>query len=329
MTDKTKQIDVALAAASTKAEGKAVSSNPAGITKRTNAYFADPKTITRRAGWNPRFEFGEIDELAKSIKVNGILNPLRIKRLATPVDGKIFELIDGDRRLTAVEFLMKAGTPIPALLDGVPVIIVDKAQDDLTSLIQMFEANSGKVFLPLEEAAAYQRMRDAGMTIKQICASVGRKQVHVVEILALMEAGDDLKEATKSGEVGKTLAKKIAVVAKGDKAKQKELVEQAKAAGTDTNKRRALKQAVESTRQAKAKKQGRVLKIRALDDVALSGIGTKMAAQLAEMLKDLKLPVNYDFRAWISEDADLKMAYAFGALEALKVAAGQPDNLVL
>ena len=100
------------------ATAEAVTGSPArkeapGIIKRTNAYFADPKTIARVDGWNNRFDFGEIEELAKSIKINGLLQPLRIKRVPAHVkdDGKgaagaqvfAFELIDGDRRLTAIE----------------------------------------------------------------------------------------------------------------------------------------------------------------------------------------------------------------------------------
>ena len=302
------------------------SSNPVGVIKRTNAFFVDPKTITRREGWNPRFDFGEIDELAKSIKANGILNPIRVKRLPTVADGKVFELIDGDRRLTAIESLLKKGHEFP---EGIPALIVNKDQEDLTSLIQMFVANDQKSFLPMEEAVAYKRMRDAKMSIKQICEAVGRKHVHVVAILALLEAGDELKDATKLGEINKTLAKDIAVIAKGDKVKQAELVAQAKSAGKDQGKRRELKKAIEVVRQDKAKAKGKVLKIRALDDLALSALGSKMAGQLMEMMETVGLPKDHDFRAWLADDADLKMAYAFGALEALKVAAGAPDNLIL
>ncbi len=295
---------------------------PPGILKRSSSYFADPTAITRRPGFNPRFDFGEIEELAKSIKANGILMPLRIKRLAAEEItqlGKIFVLIDGDRRLTAIELLIKRGHGFP---EGIPVVIVEKDQDDITSLIQMFESNTGKAFLPLEEAAAYKRMKDAKMTIAQICAKVGRKQVHVVSSLALLDADADLQSAVKDKSINSTTAKKIAVHARGDKAKQKALVAQAKAVGKDKGKKAQLDKDIDDSRRAKAATKGKVLKMRALDDVALSNLGAGLAAKMADRMKEAGKSLDFDVRAWVAKDEALALAYTFGALEALKAAAG-------
>ena len=318
---------IAKALASSKTEAPAKSSNPAGVLKRGNAYSIDPTKITRAEGFNPRFDFGAVEELAASIKANGVLNAIRVKRLAAPDDkGNLFVLIDGDRRLTAIESLLKKGHEFP---EGIPAIIVDKNQEEVTSLIQMFEANSGKAFLPLEEAAAYKRMQDAGMTIKQICTAVGRKQVHVTEILNILKADDSVKAAVADGSIGKTMAKQIAKVAKGDKTKQAELVKQAKDVGNDKSKRRAILKEVDKTRVASAAKKGKILKIRALSDVELSEIGSSMAKFLLVALDGAGLKESHDIKSWITKDHELAVAYAFGALEALKVAAGQPNNLAL
>lgn len=290
------------------------------------AHFIDPRTITRREGWNPRFEFGEIAALAISIQQNGVLNSIRVKRLPAG-SAHQFELIDGDRRLTAIEQILKKNPD--AFPDGIPAVIVDKDQDDITSLIQMFEANSGKVFLPLEEAAAYDRMRQAGLSIKQICAKVGRASVHVTEILNLLKADESVKEAVATGKIGKTMAKQIATAARGDTAKQKELVAKAtEAAGKGKGNRRAVLKAVDDQKVAKAKAKGKTLKIRALSDIELSQIGAAMATTLAEQLKSAGLALDADLTAWVKNNQMYIIAYAFGALEALKVAAGQPDNLI-
>lgn len=323
----------AIAAAQQTGSVKAVPAPAAGVVKRTNAYFADPKLIGRKEGWNPRFDFGEIEELAKSIKANGVLLPLRVKRTtslpATPGQPtKVFELIDGDRRLTAIELIMKKE---PAYFgeEGVPVIIVHKEQDDLTSLFQMFESNSGKAFLPLEEATAYKRMRDAGLSIAKICERVGRKQVHVVATLALLDADTTVQEAVKDGSVNSTLAKKIAVNARGDKAKQKELIADAKAAGKDKKARRVVKEKVEQARQDKAKKAGRVLKIRALTDDQLSAIGVKMSEVLMAQMAVISLEAETDLTAWMAKaDPDQQVAFTFGVLQGLKAAAGLTVNLL-
>lgn len=314
----------ARAAAATTAAPKAPTNGV--LNAKRVAHFIDPKTITRREGWNPRFEFGEITALAISIQANGVLNSIRVKRLPAG-SSHLFELIDGDRRLTAIEQILKKNPD--AFPDGIPAVIVDKDQDDITSLIQMFEANSGKVFLPLEEAAAYDRMRQAGMSIKQICAKVGRASVHVTEILNLLNADESVKEAVATGKIGKTMAKQIATAAKGDKAKQQELVAKAsaaKAGGKGT--KRAVLKAVDDQKVAKAKAKGKTLKIRALSDVELSQIGAMMAASLADQLKNEGIALDSDLAVWVKNNSKYSIAYAFGALEALKVAAGQPNNLI-
>ena len=309
--------------ASSKIAAPAKSSNPVGIVKRTNAYFADPTMIGRKPGFNPRFDFGEIDELAKSIQVNGLLNPLRVKRVAAE-NGKVFELIDGDRRLTAIEHLLKKGHDFP---EGVPVVVVDAKQEDVTSLVQMFEANSGKAFLPMEEAIAYKKMQDAGMSIKAIGEAVSRKHVHIVATLALLTADDSVQEAVKAGTVTGTTAKKIATAARGDKAKQKELIAQAKAVGKDRAKKAQLDKNLDDTRRAKAESKGKTIKMRALSDVELSAIGEHLAQAMAAKLKDAKKPLDFDVRGWVAKDDQLALAFTFGALEALKAAAGMTVNL--
>lgn len=308
---------------------KAGGSNPAGVLKRSNAYYIDPRTVMRREGWNPRFDFGEIEALAISIQANGMLNPIRVKRLAKPTEqGHLFELIDGDRRLTACEAIIKKDAA--AFPEGIPAHIVDKGQDDLTSLIQMFEANSGKVFLPLEEAAAYKRMQDAGMKIADICKAVGRKAVHVTEILNLLKADDSVKDAVASGAIGKTMAKQIAKVAKGDAAAQKELVAKAAAAKKGDKAAKAdLKTSVDKTHRATAAKRGKTLKIRALSDNQLSVIGKQMADHLVGLLEAADISVETDLVALIKKDPMLVIAYTTGALDALKVAAGGQNDLVL
>lgn len=313
------EAEVETIAPATKARAEA-----AGIVKRSNSYYADPKMITRREGFNPRFDFGEIDDLMASIKANGILNPLRVKRIPAGDErlakGFVFELIDGDRRLTATEKLIKAGHPFP---DGVGVIIVDKAQTEIEDLVQMFVANEGKPFLPLEEAAAYDRMRKAGMSVKKICLAVGRKQMHVTEILALANADESVKQAVKDGKIGKTMAKQIATHARGDKAKQAELAAEAVAAGKDKGKRRALVRKVDDSRRAKAAKKGKTLKMRALSDDELSALGEAIAARLPKLIMDAKVTMHEKrLDKWIAQDDKLALAFTYGTLQAMKAAAG-------
>jgi len=319
--------DAAEATPSTSARKEA-----AGIIKRSSAFFADPRMIAPKINaengkrFNPRIDFGDIEGLAISIKANGLLNPLRVKRIEPLETGEVFELIDGERRLTALKLILKKD---PAFLaeEGVPITIVKKDQSDLTSKLQMFEANNSKNFTPIEEATAYRDFREAGMSIKQICAAVGRAHMHVTEILALLDGDESLIKAAETGAIGKTMAKNIARQAKGDKTKQAELVKAATGAGKDKAKLRTVKKAIDESRRAKAAKKGRTLKIRALSDLELSDLGAKLAATMTDKMKDAGKALNFDLREWVRKDEALALAASFGALEALKAAAGAKTNL--
>lgn len=303
--------------------------NAAGIVKRSNLYFLDIKSITRREGWNPRFDFGDVEALAASLAANGMLNPIRVKRITPTANGHHFELVDGDRRLTALELLATTGRLDQAFPQGVPSIVVDRHQDDVTSLIQMFEANSGKQFLPIEEAAAYQRFRDAGMTIDDICRATGRKAVHVVEMLNLLKADDSVKEAVQSGKVGKTVAKRIATVAKGDTEAQKDLVEKAARVQRGDKKARAeLDTAMQQAHKKTAAKRGVVLKSR-LTDAQLSDLGQRLSEYVVTLLELEGISPEEDLIARIKADPMMTIAYSLGSLDAFKVAAGGDNNLML
>lgn len=302
------------------------------VTARLSSYnMVDPKAIIRKPGHNVRFDFGEIEQLAKSIKFQatecnvpgGLLNAILIKRISPDQ----FELVDGDRRLTAVELLLKwadegklDGYAFPA---GIPARLADKSLDEITGLIQMFEANTGKSFLPLEEAAAYKKMRDAGLTIEKICQAVQRAHVHVVATLALLEADQSLQEAVKGKKITGTLAKDIATAARGNLAKQAELVNDAIAAGTDAKKKRVVVQKVRAARVAKAASKGKTLKMRALTDDQLSEIGAKLAKHLQALIKECPTKVEpEELTELIKKDEMLAVAFTFGALQGLKAAAG-------
>lgn len=297
----------------------ASTTNASGIVKRTNAYFIDPTMIVRREGWNPRFDFGDIQELAASIEANGVLNPIRVKR----VEDK-FELIDGDRRFTAIQALLKKGHKFE---EGVPAIILDKKIEDVEALIQMFEANTGKPFLPLEEAAAYQRMRDAGLTIKEICRRVGRAHVHVNKALALLQADPSVQDAVASGEINSTLAKKIAVKARGDKAKQKEMVEEAKKGGKAGKKLVAEK--AEQIKKRPAKKgQETVAAPKCLSQSQLETREGVLTNLVAKNLKTVGVKES-GAHAFFADSDERALAFHYGVLMGLRAALGKDPKITL
>lgn len=304
-----------------------------GVVRRTSQFFVDPTRVLEQEGFNSRFDMGEIEVLAQSIKTrkaqdgHGLLNALRLQRIPADHADKArgdFWSTGGHRRMAAIRLLMKQGEVftlgVPANIDAVDTSPIDR-------IIIRHEDNAQKPLLPLEMAIDFKKMRDAGMTIADIMAATGRSDNTINDCLALLESDADVQEAVQNKAVSASTAKKIAVYARGDKARQKELITQAKNAGKDKGKRAAFAKELEAQQRAKHAKKGHVLKIRALTDADLSRLGETLAAGLKVKMEAAGMSFDADLVKWVKADSELALAFTFGALEALKAAAGAAVKL--
>lgn len=306
------------------------------VTARLSAYnMVDPTQVLIDPTWNIRFDKGDIEELAAEIKARKQIEPesggLIVALILDRAEGGKLKVVDGERRMTAINLLMSEGETFP---NGVPAKILPKGMSRRDKLVTMYQAGENKKFLPLEEAEFFRRMKvEEGMTIEQICEITGKRHVHVVATLALIDAAPELKEAVQKGEVGGTRAKKIAVAARGDKKKQAELAEKAKKAGKDKKKNQEVDREIEQVRAEKAAKQGKTIKMKAANEERLREMGEKAAKHFASVMKEASIPETGKERVEIPQDeagllefikADdfLALAYSFGVLQGLKAAAG-------
>lgn len=322
-------------AATAKMAGRKSAKAPAG----TVSMNIDPKLIKRREDWNTRFDFGELDLLAKSIEhelsINphsgGLINDIRVERMAKQdAEGYEFELIDGDRRLSAIEILLKKGTKFP---HGVSAKVEPHHADadaasDRDQLVRMFTANTGKAFLPMEEAITFGRMKAAGMSHKEIISATGRSHGVVTRAFLLLKADGRLKKAVEDKQIKAQAAVDIMSASRGDPELLESLIEEALAAKTKTAKKAVTKK-VKQAKVTKAKKEGRKLRIRALDDEQLSALGEQVSKLLQKDMKALGLAVDTKLTDWIKGcEADVKLGYQFGVLQGLLAAAGAPAALI-
>lgn len=144
-------------------------------------------------GFNPRGSVGDVEELAKSIKSEGLLQPLLVR--PAKQQGK-FDLIAGERRLTAI----KGGK----LLDRVPVLIrPDLTGDDPRSLAVAIAENSedGRLNLNMVEIGrAAQRLQSKeGWTPARIAKETGLHPQRVRRALSLMEVPKDVQSRIEEG----------------------------------------------------------------------------------------------------------------------------------
>lgn len=119
-----------------------------------------------------RFDEGALEELAESIKANGIVQPLLVRRRK----GR-FELVAGERRLRAAKL---------AGLTTVPVVVRDVADEKLLE-IALVENIQREDLNPIEEAQAYKRLMDTvGLTQESLAARVGRDRSYITNYLRLL-----------------------------------------------------------------------------------------------------------------------------------------------
>jgi len=182
------------------------------IVGRGDLFKVDPRLIEIDKNWNPRTDYGNMDELTASIIANGVVVPITVRRV---MDKMI--LVDGERRLKATLAAIKAGNDIKSI----PARVARNGVSDTEAMFTAIASNDGKPLLPSEEAAAYQKLKNWGVTVVDIAKRVGRTEVHIYNRLKLVDAAPEVKVALDKKEIGVTEARNIVMESAGDIEKQK------------------------------------------------------------------------------------------------------------
>lgn len=142
--------------------------------------------------FQPRKEFQpeELQELANSIKENGLLQPLMVR--PAPGKGNRWELVAGERRLRAV-----------SLLGWEEVQVIVREVEDRTLLILALVENLQREALgPLEEAEGYQVLSHSfGLTQGEIAEAVGKDRSTVANTLRLLQLPPSVRKLVAEGEL--------------------------------------------------------------------------------------------------------------------------------
>jgi ParB family chromosome partitioning protein len=157
----------------------------------TSGYDHVPISAISRNPRQPRSQMDqeELEELAVSIRKNGILQPLIVAPADEP--GK-YTLIAGERRLVA------AGI---AGLDTVPAIVREATEQERLELA-LIENVQRADLTPLEAAEAYRQLaEDFNLSHEEISQQVGKSRVSITNTLRLLNLPQDVKTALVSGEI--------------------------------------------------------------------------------------------------------------------------------
>jgi ParB family chromosome partitioning protein len=148
----------------------------------------------------PRKEFKEdqLEALAASIRVHGILQPLVVTKV-----GSRYELIAGERRLRAAKL---------AGLEAVPVIV--RSFDEQTKLELALIENIQRAELnPLELATAYRKLVDQfNVKIEDLANRVGKDRSTISNTMRLLNLPIEVKRALVDGIISESVARAVLAV---------------------------------------------------------------------------------------------------------------------
>lgn len=154
--------------------------------------------------YQPRqhFEKEKLAELAQSIKENGIIQPLIVRKSA--VVG--YELMAGERRLRASQL---------AGLESVPVIIKQLSDQDMMTqaIIENLQRHD---LSPMEEAKAYQNLVDKGSTHDMIAQAMGKSRSYISNTIRLLKLPKPVVEALDQETISQAHARTLLSLAKTD-----------------------------------------------------------------------------------------------------------------
>ncbi|MEO0998700.1 MAG: ParB/RepB/Spo0J family partition protein, partial [Pseudomonadota bacterium] len=151
-----------------------------------------PVEELRRGRFQPRSDMREesLAELAESIRAQGLIQPIVVRRLTVATAGEPgHEIVAGERRWRAAQM---------AGLAEVPVVVRD-VDDETAMAMALIENIQREDLNPLEEATALQRLvTEFELTHQEAAAAVGRSRAAVSNLLRLTELQPDVQALVRA-----------------------------------------------------------------------------------------------------------------------------------
>ena len=150
-----------------------------------------------------RMDEGALYELAESIKVQGIMQPILVRQLLDGSSQGKYEIIAGERRFRAAKL---------AGLDRVPVLVRDVANEDAAAMA-LIENIQREDLNPLEEAQGLQRLvKEFGRTHEQAAQAVGRSRSAASNLLRLLNLAEPVQTMLMAGDLDMGHARALLVL---------------------------------------------------------------------------------------------------------------------
>ena len=150
-----------------------------------------------------RFEEEALQDLADSIRANGIIQPLTVRRLSSGY----YQIVAGERRWRAAKL---------AGLTEVPAVIIE-ADDRKVMELALIENLQREDLNPVEEANGYKSlMEDYGLTQEEAAKRVGKSRPAVANALRLLALPDPVRQLLEEGKLSAGHARAILAAPSGE-----------------------------------------------------------------------------------------------------------------
>ncbi len=174
---------------------KPVAENPA-VTGGTagNPLKQIPLELLQRGRFQPRVDMRQdtLEDLAKSIRSQGIVQPIVARPVGNGGASQRYEIIAGERRWRAAQM---------AGLNQIPTVIRD-VPDDAAIAMSLIENIQRENLNPLEEARALDRLiREFDLTHAEAASAIGRSRATVSNLLRLQDLADKVKLMLESRQL--------------------------------------------------------------------------------------------------------------------------------
>jgi ParB family chromosome partitioning protein len=152
------------------------------------------------------FSKSKLEELARSIKTNGIIQPIVVRR-----KGEKFEIVAGERRWRAAQM---------AGLHKVICIIKDVAEEKTLEL-SLIENLQREDLNPIEEANAYKKLLERlNLTQEEIANRLGKDRTSISNSLRLLKLPKEVQELVEVGKLSMGHARALLSIESADQQKQ-------------------------------------------------------------------------------------------------------------
>jgi len=153
-----------------------------------------------------RMDEGALYELAESIKAQGIMQPILVRRLAGGANAGKYEIIAGERRFRAAKL---------AGLESVPVLVRD-VPDEAAAVMALIENMQREDLNPLEEALGLQRLiKEFGLTHETAAQAVGRSRSAASNLLRLLNLAEPVQTMLMAGDLDMGHARALLTLERG------------------------------------------------------------------------------------------------------------------